>query len=154
MPGLVRITATLCSITPVDPHHPGNYTQAGLEATFRPHGDARSRPEQIHADTQSFFGKARRGLTEEELRRDAWKWENIQHAEVRLRGSSLRNPVFDLHYNAREEGKALKSTEKLRYALVVTVKAPRVPDLYDRIRRRYATQLEPLQPIIEIPIRT
>ncbi len=33
--GKVTITATLCYPTGVDPHHPGNYTQAGLEPTFR-----------------------------------------------------------------------------------------------------------------------
>jgi len=35
----------------------------------------------------------------------------------------------------------------------VTVKAPRMDDLYDRVRRRYATILTPLQPIIDIPVR-
>ncbi|MBJ7410404.1 MAG: S8 family peptidase [Phenylobacterium sp.] len=152
--GLVTLTATLCFTSPIDPHHPGNYTQAGLEAIFRPHDDRRKVDEQVHANTVSFFGPARQGLTEEELRRDAWKWENIHHAARRLRGSGLSNPAFDLHYNAREEGHALGGKTPLRYALIVTLKAPRMPDLYDRVRRRYATQLEPLMPLVEIPIRT
>ena len=152
--GMVMVSATLCSVTTVDPHHPGNYTRAGLVPTFRPRSDARSRPDQVHADTCSFFGIARSGMTEEQLRRDASKWENVQHAARRFRGASLHNPAFDLHYNARQEGKALRSTELLPYALVVTIKAPRMPDLYDRIRRRYATQLPPLMPVIEVPIRT
>jgi hypothetical protein len=152
--GMVQIRATLCFTTNVDPHHPGNYTQAGLEAIYRPNALKRSRDDQIHADTKSFFGPARKGLTEEELRRDAWKWENTHHGEVRCRGSNLHDPVFDIHYNAREEGHSLTGKEELNYALVVTVKAPRMGDLYDRVRRRYATILEPLQPIIDIPVRT
>lgn len=153
--GKVTITATLCYATAVDPHHPGNYTRAGLEPTFRPHSDMRKNPStQVHANSKSFFGKARRGQNEEELRRDAWKWENCQHGSVTLLGRSLKNPVFDIHYNARLEGHDHAPAEKLRYALVVTLKAKRIADLYDRVVRRYATQLEALRPIIDIPVRT
>jgi hypothetical protein len=152
--GKVTITATLCYNTAVDPHHPGNYTRAGLEATFRPHADKRKKADQQHADSTSFFGKSRRGQNEEELRRDAWKWENCQHAAVNFLGRSLKNPVFDIHYNARLEGHGHAPDQKLRYALIITVKARRVPDLYDRVVRRYRTQLEPMQPVIDIPVRT
>jgi hypothetical protein len=152
--GKVTITATLCYSTAVDPHHPGNYTRAGLEATFRPHSDMRKKPEQMHPDSKSFFGKSRRGQSEEALRRDAWKWENCQHGTVTFLGRSLKNPVFDIHYNARLEGHDHAPAEKLRYALIVTVKAKRLPDLYDRVVRRYATQLEAFKPIIDIPVRT
>ena len=41
----------------------------------------------------------------------------------------------------------------LRYALIVSVTAKRMRDLYDRVVRRYRTQLEALRPVIEIPIR-
>jgi hypothetical protein len=41
----------------------------------------------------------------------------------------------------------------LKYALVVSVQAKRVTDLYDRIVRRYRGQLEALVPVIEIPVR-
>jgi hypothetical protein len=75
IPGRVRITATLCYPTGVDPHHPGNYTRAGLEPTFRPHDQKRKDPKQVHADSKGFFGRTQSGLIEDELRRDAWKWE-------------------------------------------------------------------------------
>ena len=55
--GKVKITATLCYTTATDPHHPGNYTRAGLEVSFRPHNGRRKKPEQIHADTKGFFWK-------------------------------------------------------------------------------------------------
>jgi hypothetical protein len=42
--------------------------------------------------------------------------------------------------------------DDIRYALVVTVRAARVPDLYDRVVRAFAGHLEALVPLIEIPV--
>lgn len=130
--GRVYVTATLCYTTNVDPHHPGNYTRAGLEATFRPNSSRYTKPEQSQPDSKPFFGKAQKGLTEEELRRDAWKWENTLHARVGFLGTSLDNPAFDIHYNSRMEGHNHNPGQELRYAMVITVQASREADLYDR----------------------
>jgi len=154
IPGKVTITATLCYPTGVDPNHPGNYTRAGLEPTFRPHDQKRKDPKQIHADSKSFFGKTQSGLMEDELRRDAWKWENCLHTSVTLQGKSLRNPVLDIHYNARQGGRNFAPKEKLPYALVVSVHAKHLGDLYDTIVRKYARQLEAMRPVVEIPVTT
>jgi len=151
--GMVKIKATLCYATDVDPHHPGNYTRAGLDIAFRPNKDVFANDKAQHATTKNFFGKDRPRVTEEELRRDAWKWENCLHAENSYRGRSLNGPVFDIHYNARAEGHGTRSAHQLKYALVVSVKARRLSDLYDRIVRRYRNQLEALVPIIDIPVR-
>jgi len=156
--GMIKIKATLCYATSVDPHHPGNYTRSGLEVKFRPNRDNRRKtkpgePEPLHASTKGFFSKTQKAVqTEEELRRDAWKWENCLHAENKYRGQGLNEPVFDIHYNARIEGHNDTRTQELQYALVITVEAPRIKDLYDQVFRRYATQLEQLQPIIDIPL--
>lgn len=152
VPGKVTITATLCYPTGVDPHHPDNYTRAGLEPTFRPHDQKRKNAAQIHANSRPFFGKGQSGLFEDELRRDAWKWENCLHTGVTFNGSTLRNPVLDIHYNARLGGKNFKPTEKLPYALVISVHARNLGDLYNQIIRKYAGQLEALRPVVEIPI--
>ncbi len=159
IPGLVSITSTICFQPQTDPHHPGNYTRAGLELTFRPHDGKFSRNnkganKQLHPDSARFFGSKSPGTTEYELRRDAWKWETCLHGSNRKRGSSLRNPCFDIHYNARLEGRNFTPEDKLDYAMVVTVRASGVTDLYDQIVRQYAAHLEPLRPIAEIPIRT
>lgn len=153
IPGKVTITATLCYPTGVDPHHPGNYTRAGLEPTFRPHDQKRKDPKQVHADSKGFFGKTQSGLMEDELRRDAWKWENCLHTSATFMGKTLRNPVLDIHYNARLDGKNFAPEEKLPYALVISVHAKHLGDLYDRIIRKYAGQLEALRPVVEIPIK-
>lgn len=152
--GAVEITATLCYKCLTDPHHPGNYTRAGLEPTFRPHDGKFSREEQVHPDARSFFTAVDPGTDEDILRRDAWKWENCLHKRRRFRGSSLRNPCFDIHYNARLAGRNFVPAEKLSYALAVTVHAKSIVDLYDQIVRKYATRLEALRPTVEIPVRT
>jgi hypothetical protein len=154
IPGKVTITATLCYPTGVDPHHPGNYTRAGLEPTFRPHDQKRKDPKQVYADSKSFFGKTQSGLMDDELRRDAWKWENCLHTSVSFMGKSLRNPVLDIHYNARQGGRNFAPKEGLPYALVISVHAKHLGDLYDKVVRKYARQLEVFRPVVEIPITT
>lgn len=150
--GKVKITATLCFATPVDPHHPGNYTRAGLEVFFRPHTE-RAREKATHAATKTFFSQGKLYPTEDKLRRDAHKWENCLHNSVTMYGSSIKNPILDIHYLARARGQSSKPGEKLKYALVITIEAPKTPDLYDQVVRRFRTQLETLTPIIDIPIR-
>ena len=152
--GKIRIKATICFNSQIDPHHPGNYTQAGLGAIFRPHDNRFSRNKQKHPDTRSFFRKSKTGITEYELRRDASKWENCLHSSINMIGTSIQNPCFDLHYNSRNEGHNFVHDQKLTYALVVSIYAESIADLYNRIASQYATLLEPLRPILEIPIHT
>lgn len=67
---------------------------------------------------------------------------------------SINDPVFDIHYNARKGGSFFKGAKPIPYALVVTVHAKKIADLYDRVSQRYRTQLEALRPIIQLPVRT
>ncbi len=152
--GTVLIKATVCYKSQTDPHHPSNYTRAGLDVKFRPHDGKFSRDGQLHPDSASFFGPVRTGAIEDPPRRDARKWENCLHASKRKRGSSLRNPCFDIHYNSRMEGRGSTSNQKLAYVLVVTVQAKSISDLYDQIVRKYVTRLKPLMPVLELSLRT
>ena len=152
--GKVRIEATVCFNSQTDPHHPSNYTQAGLAVTFRPHDNKFSRPNQPHPNSKSYFGSSMTGSTEYELRRDAWKWENCLHSSKNMFGTSLQNPCFDIHYNSRTEGQDFVHNQKLNYALVVTIHADSIADLYNQIANQYAAFLEPLRPILQIPIHT
>jgi hypothetical protein len=159
LPGKVKIKATLCYATAVDPHHPENYTRSGLEVSFRPDRNKKSNDKKtgrtsMHAATKTFFGTLKKEFqTEIELRRDALKWENCMHDERSFFGKSLNDPVFDIHYNARQEGHKDGGSQEIEYALVITVEARKVSDLYDKVFRRYATKLEQLVPVIEIPLR-
>ena len=156
--GKVKIKATLVYATACDAHHPGNYTRSGLEVTFRPHKNRRRKvavgeASPLHPLSKPFFQKEQKLFqTEEELRRDAWKWENCLHGEVSFLGKSLDGSFFDIHYNARSEGHNDARSQELEYALIITVEAKNVADLYGQVVRKYATILEPLIPVIDIPL--
>lgn len=154
--GTVNIRATFCYATETDPQDPLNYTRAGLEVAFRPNKAKFTETEfgtSKNAATKSFFS-SKAYATEEELRRDAHKWEPCLTASKNFRASSLSDPVFDVHYNARRGGASDRAAKSIPYALVVTVQARQMPDLYNKIALRYRTQLEELRPVIQIPIRT
>jgi len=150
--GMVNLRATFCFMTETDPQDPGNYTRSGLEVTFRPHAEKRKKGAE-HASSAPFF-QLKAFSAEDELRLDAHKWETTLHREVTKFGSSLKDPVFDIHYNARAGGALTNAAKKIPYALVVTVSAPKVPDIYNKIVRRYATLLQPLRPVLPIQIRS
>ncbi len=154
MTGMVEVTATFCFATPTDPQDPLNYTRSGLEVRFRPHDRKRKDPKQLHPDSSYFF-QAKDVLVEEaDLRADAHKWETTLHKSRSVRALSLRNPVFDVHYNARIGGRNAASADKIPYALVITIESKKTRNLYNKILQRYPTILEPLRPVVEIPIRT
>lgn len=51
---------------------------------------------------------------------------------------TLRNPVLDIHSDARLDSKNFASKDKLPYALVISVDAMHLGELYDRIIHEYA----------------
>jgi hypothetical protein len=141
VPGEVQIMATLCIQAHTDPEHAVNYTRSGMSVTFRPrHGvDDNS--------TAGFFGKSTQyKLAEREHRDDAHKWETCLHRSRRFTAPvDLADPVFDIEYHARENSRGVRaaSAPDVRFALIVTVEAKGMPELYNLIRQRY----DVLQPV-------
>lgn len=149
--GMVNLRATFCYASPVDPQDAAAYTKAGLDITFRPHQE-KKKPGALNATPATFFPMSE-FRTEAELRADLGKWETVLHAQDNFRGATLFEPVFDVHYNAREAGGAAGAgAPRIRYALVLTVTAPRHPDIHDEILRAH-TVLQALVPQISLPIR-
>ena len=149
--GKVRLRATFCYASPVDPQDAGAYTKAGLGITFRPNSSKR-KAGAVNASSVSFFPAAE-FRTEAELRTDLGKWETVLHAENSYYGSSLLEPVFDVHYNAREAGGLASSgAPAIRYALVVTVHAPKHAQLHQDILKAHAV-LQALEPQVSLPLR-
>lgn len=148
---MVTLKATFTFASATDPQDSASYTRAGLEVTFRPNGD-KIKEGKSNADSKSFF-KKKKFATEAELRSDAGKWETVLHDTSRMRGSSLDAPAFDIHYNARESGGTADNAQKIKYALIISVEAPKHPDLYANILKAYAKTLTPIQPQISLPIR-
>lgn len=150
--GNIVLRATFCYASPTDPQDAAAYTKAGLEIVFRPNESKATNEGQSHADSKGFFD-LKQYATEQERRYDMGKWETVLHGAKRMRGSTLKNPVFDIHYNAREAGGAATGAKKIPYALIITVEAPRHADLYNDILRAYAKTLVPIQPKVSLPIR-
>ncbi|MBF0341167.1 MAG: S8 family peptidase [Magnetococcales bacterium] len=152
--GNVRLKATFCYASSVDPQDSAAYTRSGLEITFRPHADKIGTnnlgKKKSNADSRSFF-KLKRYATELERRSDHGKWETTLHDSNSFRGSSLHKPHFDIHYQAREGGASSRGTEKIPYALILSVEAPRHSNLYNDILKAYPI-LAAIQPQVTLPI--
>lgn len=142
--------ATFSFASTTDPQDSASYTRAGLGVTFRPNGD-KIKEGKANAKTKSFFEK-KKFATEDELRSDAGKWETVLHDSKNMYGSSLKDAAFDIHYNAREKGGTADKAEKIRYALIVTVHAPKHPDLFTDILEAYSALIE-IQPQVTLPVR-
>ena len=91
-------------------------------------------------------------MNEKELRDDAHKWETTLSSFDSMRGTSLADPVIELHHNARIAGAVCMSADPIPYAMIITVRAPEMKDLYNRVFLRYKGQLEPLVPFIDMSI--
>jgi hypothetical protein len=148
---MVTLAATFCYASPTDPQDAASYTRAGLEIVFRPNADNVDEGKE-NADTRGFFDM-KQYSTEAERRSDLGKWETVLHGAKRMQGKGLNNPVFDIHYNARETGARTGSAKKIRYALIITVEAQKHASLYNDILKAYATVLVPIQPQVSLPIR-
>ncbi|HCL5273756.1 TPA: S8 family peptidase [Salmonella enterica] len=149
--GSISLSATFCYASATDPQDSASYTKAGLEVSFRPNEDKSKSEGQTNADSKGFF-ELKKYATESERRSDMGKWETVLHNSKNMRGSSLKNPVFDIHYNARDCGGMASKPEKIRYALIITVKASKHADLYNEILRAYNQILIPLQPQVSLPL--
>lgn len=156
--GLVTVSATLVIAPEVDPSFPNAYTRGGLEVVFRPnaleYNVGKDGTRSHHPKSRPFFNKKNLYKTAEyELRSDAHKWETCVKASQTLRGSSLYRPSFDIYYHHRGNSAAITNPQPIPYALVVSLKAPKVPDLYDQVVRTYAHQLVQLRPQTRIQVR-
>ncbi len=149
----VQISATFAYRAPIDPAHPVNYTQAGLEVRFQPDGIA----------STSFFG---RGIfeTEQELRADALKWETCRKKRRKFSAGNLTDPSFLISYQTREEGHARPRTPSnndesgddplqpgLPFALVIRIKVAGIEDIAERVLTAYEVlQHIPLRAEVEV----
>ncbi|MER7702296.1 S8 family peptidase [Kitasatospora sp. NPDC097605] len=149
--GDVRISATYCINSPVDARTPSTYTGSAIEPFFRPHAERMTSENSTVAATRAFFQTADYA-TESDLRKDAHKWETIKHKTLTFRASSLYQPVFDVRHVSRVDQLAGPAAERVEYAFVVTLTAPKHPEIYNQVVRSFAGRLEILQPQIEIPI--
>lgn len=156
--GNVTIKATLVITPEVDPEHPACYTRGGLEIKFRPNinnytytNGKRSN----HPRTVPFFSKNKLvGIPEFEFRQDGIKWEPCLSNSQTFRAASLDSPSFDIYCHTREGLNGTTKIKDMPYALIITVKAPKIKNLYNEVVRTYNQSLIQLRPKIQIPIST
>jgi hypothetical protein len=156
--GNVIITATLVIAPDVDPEYPGAYTRTGLDVSFRPNASrVRIYPDGTvasQAKTRAFFSQRNLyAAPEYELRSDGHKWESCRKASVRVRASSLDKPFFDIKYVHRNQAVPGEPRGAIPYALIISVKVPAVPTLYNKVVRAYSSVLVPLRPRLRLPVR-
>jgi len=149
--GNVTMKATFCYACPTDPQDASSYTRAGLEVTFRPDLSKKAKSSNM-PKTRSFFGMGKYS-PEGERRSDFGKWETVLHDQDNLRGSTLKAPVFDIHYNAREGGGTTNQGQPIKYALIITIEAPKHASLYNEVLEAYSEILVPIQSEVDIPLR-
>ncbi len=125
----LTITATFCFTSPVDAADPVNYTRHGLTIIFRPRGAGSS---------DSFFSTGDYE-SEQDLRRDAYKWETVLHRTRHFSAAELLDACFDVDHGAREHGVALSNAgvPALPYVLVVTVSTQKGEPIYQAVMDKY-----------------
>lgn len=130
----ITIKATFCFACGVDPADPVNYTRRGLTIVFRPEGPESSAP---------FFSTSSHP-SEQELRRDAAKWETVLCRTQVFESEKLAGPTFDIQLGTRQRG--LPTSKKVTptpYVLIVTISSDRRAPIYQQV----LTQNQTLQPI-------
>lgn len=154
---MIDVRATLCISPHVDSAHPFSYTRGGLEVVFRPHADKYTIDDHgkvsKHPKTTTFFSAKRehRHASELELREQG-KWETVRSSHRRFRASSLKEPCFDIYYHTRVNGSVAQDRKPLPYGLVVTVRAKKSSDFYNRVVREYSHVLQQLRPTARLPL--
>ena len=154
--GMVTITATILIAPDISPEFVASYTKSGFEATFRPHSgqyytysDGRT---SHHPKSMAFFSEnAMYGGGEYELREGGLKWEPCLKSSRRFRATSLLDPVFDIYNHNRQPGSKVGNNSPVPYALITSIKAPKIPDLYNQIVRAHAGVLIPITPMRFLP---
>lgn len=150
--GRIRLKATFCYASPTDPQDASAYTKAGLDIVFRP--NLKNFKKGAKTPKSKGFFDLNKYATETERRSDMGKWETTLHATRSFVGSKLENPVFDIHYNARDGAAPTANAEKIKYALVLTIEVKGNANLYNEILQAHSKTLVPIQPQVSVPIRT
>jgi len=138
----VRIGATFCYRAPVDSAHAINYTRAGLWV----------RCYKAPGNSLPLFGT---GMykSEEELRRDAMRWDTVLNNSCTVNADELESPYFHINYQVRDESEAVRTEDAvpMPYALIVTLQAPGVVDLMTRIQTEFPV-LQTLPVEVQVPV--
>ena len=156
--GWVYITATLVIATDVDPEHAGAYTRSGVRVSFRPNASRfthyKDGKVSVHPTTEGFFSERNMyAAAEYDLQEQGQKWEPCLRATRKKSARTLLEPCFDINYQNRDGLSRATLPPSVNYALILSVRVPKVADFYNRVVRDYASVLVPIQPRQRLGIR-
>jgi hypothetical protein len=174
--GDIELSWTVAYSTATDAAEAGEYTNAGLEAVFRPHkdkrtmtfephdGPTRSHVVNVRTDGADIAARVAEGWSlptaarsrpqnttrhfEGDLR-ELGKWETIWHSTDNLRASSMDNPQIDINHLSREGGRITRNTEDIEFSLVVTMRSRAGKTIYDLVLNEFDV-LAPLPVIASV----
>ena len=86
------------------------------------------------------------------MREAMYKWEPCLRHTEHLRATSLKEPCFDIYYHHRQGGRAVDLPQPIPYALIVSLKSPKNPELYNGTVRAYSNILIALRPRMRITL--
>lgn len=172
--GIVSVKWTVVALPPVNPNHPSDYTTICIEDTFYPNDQlftyspgrdlTNEKALKLHSinDAQIIHELSENGWVKSALplsasgnqypteseRRLKYKWEPVVSRLKLMQAASLNNPFLVLHAIPRHG-----EINRVEYAAVVTISAPRFPgDLYAHVVRNFSA-LQPVRIRTESEIR-
>lgn len=164
---------TLAFTTDTDSAEAGDYTNAGLDTTFRPHSQkfkltkgTRSHVRNTVTQSQEVAELIADGwhlsarpdslsihsqFAPETVLREHGKWESISRWECTKTGASLHNPTIEISHVTREGGRLTSETDDIEFSLVVTISSQAGVPLYTLAQSEFSV-LIPLPAVVESDI--
>jgi hypothetical protein len=177
--GTFDIRWTVAFTTGTDSAEAGDYTNAGLEATFRPHAlkhslnyadpvtkRQRTKIKHLQKDNAEIAALQASGWrlslnpasrapkansSHESDRRDLGKWESLWKSEDSMMAKSLHFPRIDISHVTREGGRITSGTDDIDFTLIVTVKSRKGLPIYAQVQNEFAV-LTPLPLVVSTPV--
>ena len=180
--GTANFKYTTAVMTDVDHLSTDDYTSSTVELTFHPNKhkyqfvntenklidgkpkktelvDVEANPERAlflisEGWTQSNFpvsdSPTKQFQTESDLRDDL-KWDSLDSRTLNKRTKGISNPAFHIH--ALQRGSRVRASKKVKFALILTVTAPKAyADIYENVLQQYEA-LVPLEITVENEIQ-
>ncbi len=176
--GRVQVRWTLAYSSPTDPTEAVEYTQAGLEFTFRPHADifefrnpengklvrfnVREDPTRATKLVEEGWKRSQNPVTRsqkhgprasEASRRRGGKWETVMQGQDRMLATSLKAPRLEIEYFSRAGGLLTQGVAPVDFTLLVTVQSLSGVDVYSMARSEFSI-LSPLPVPVSTRLRT
>lgn len=177
--GTFDLSWTVAFTSATDSAEAGDYTNAGLEATFRPHSSRYSfgrkdpvsgkhvtKVQHLQKDRHAIGRMLSQGWKQsphpasrspkedkrnEHDRREQGKWETLWRAEDSIRASSLQKPRIDISHVTREGGQITNDTEDIEFSLVVTIRSKKGLPVYSEVASEFQV-LTPLPSVIGVDV--